>query len=882
MSKVFRYIFLLISSVFIVLSCSTEKNTFLSRNYHSLTAHYNGYFNANELLRISMTDYRSSLKEDYYSILPITPLPNETEVLNLYTPIDTAIAKCTKVIQRHSMPSFDKPEKKKEEFNRWIDENWITVGIADFYRRDYEGSLKNFMYVKKFYKNDPTLYIAELWIAKTNIEIGNYTDALFSLTILDEAIEAEKKRKEEKPGFFKKKEKIAKKDRIAKFPKKIRFDLEKTKADLALKKNNKEDAIKYLEESLKFAKKQLDKSRIHFILGQLYEATNQRELAKAHYSKVLKYTAPYEMTFSARIKRAFMGGDAKLEKELKKMLRDVKNSEFKDQIYYALADMEIQKGNIPKAKEYLTQSAFYSTTNSRQKGLAYEKLGNMSFSEKNYVVAQKYYDSCSIVINDQYPNAVGVRTKAAKLSDLVKAVETAEFEDSVQKIAKLSESDREDFVKNVIKKIKKDEENRKKMEAERLRELQANQAMAAQNNDVNGGKWYWNNPKTRSEGYDEFRKLWGNRVNEDNWRRSDKIEFTTFEETATDTLVKNDSVAKKEIDTLTVELLMTRVPLTDSAISASNERLLAALYDAGIIYKDQLMESGMAVKQFNNVLDRKMESNYNLLSSYQLYRMYHESEPAKATVQKEYILNMFPNSDYANFLRDPEYFIKKKERDAVAEKEYLVVLDRYNRGLYSPVIAKANTIISEEKENVFRSKYMLLKAMSIGQTSEHKQEIVPMLEQIIREYPKTPEEKRAIELLDILKSGVSTNELVDFTKKSIYTYDNKEHLVLVFLENDQNSNAEKLKVSNFNNEFFSRSKLKINSKIYGTDQSVIVLEVFESDEKALEYIRVFKNTRKYLLNLQKAKILVITNENLKILFETQKLEEYEDFTLEYY
>ena len=882
MSKLFRYISLIVICIFIVLSCSTEKNTFLSRNYHGLTAHYNGYFNANELLRISMTGFRATLKEDYYNILPITPLPNETEVLAMYTPIDTAIAKCTKVIQRHSMPSFDRPEKKKDEFNPWIDENWTTVGIADFYRRDYEASMKNFMYVKKFYKNDPTLYIAELWIAKTNIATGNYTEALFNLTTLDEAIEAERVRKESKPGFFKKKEKIAKKDRIAKFPKKIRFDLEKTKADLALKKNNKEDAIKYLEESLKFAKKQIDKARINFILGQLYEATNQKELAKSHYSKVLKYSAPYEMIFAARIKRAFMGGDAKLEKELKKMLRDVKNSEFKDQIYYALADMEIQKGNVPKAKEYLTKSAFYSTTNTRQKGMAYEKLGNMSFSEKNYVSAQKYYDSCSTVINDQYPNAVGIRTKASKLSDLVKAVEMSEFEDSVQKIAKLSEKDREDFVKNVIKKIKKDEEARKKMEAERLRELQANQAAASQNNDVNGGKWYWNNPKTKAEGYDEFRKLWGVRVNEDNWRRSDKIAFATFEENTTDSIVKKDTIVKKEVDTLTVEILMSRIPLTDSAVAVSNERLLSSLYDAGIIYKDQLMENSMADKQFNKVLDRKIESNYNLLSSYQLYRMYHESEPKKADIQKDYILNMFPNSDYANYLRDPDYFIKKKERDALAEKEYLVILDRYNRGLYPPVIAKANTVILDEKENIFRSKYMLLKAMSIGQTSENKQEIVPVLEQIIKEYSKSPEEQRANELLSILKSGVSINESIDFTKKSIYTFDDKEHWVIIFLEKDQNSNTEKLKVSNFNSEFFSRNKLKVSSKIFGTEQSIIVLEVFESDEKAKEYIRVFKNTKKHLTDLQKAKILPITKENLRILFEAQKLEEYEDFTLEYY
>ncbi len=340
MNKIFRYFSLLVIMCFNLLSCSTEKNALINRSYHGMTAHYNGYFNANELLRISLTTYRTDLKEDFYTILPIEPLPNETEVLGLYPSIDTAIAKCTKVIQDHSMPSNDRPTKKKVEYNPWIDENWTTVGIADYYRRDYEGALKNFQFVKKFYKNDPTLYIAELWIAKAHIAQGNYTEALFSLTLLDKAIEEEEAKKAEAKANKKNKVKkadVKKEDKIAKFPKKIKFDFEKTKADLAIKKNNKEDAIKYLESSLKFAKKKSDKARVHFILAQLYESLGKKDEAKKNYTKVLKFNAPYAMTFTARIKRAFMGGDEKLEKDLNKMLKDVKNSEFKDQIYYALA-----------------------------------------------------------------------------------------------------------------------------------------------------------------------------------------------------------------------------------------------------------------------------------------------------------------------------------------------------------------------------------------------------------------------------------------------------------------------------------------------------------------------------------------------------------------
>jgi hypothetical protein len=42
---------------------------------------------------------------------------------------------------------------------------------------------------------------------------------------------------------------------------------------------------------------------------------------------------------------------------------------------------------------------------------------------------------------ENYPNGEDIKSKAAKLSKLVTAVETANFEDSVQRIAMMSESD---------------------------------------------------------------------------------------------------------------------------------------------------------------------------------------------------------------------------------------------------------------------------------------------------------------------------------------------------------------------------------------------------------------------------------------------------------
>lgn len=876
MKKVVKLMGIVTAIVFSAVACSTEKNTFITRNYHSLNAHYNGYFNANELIEQSVRTYQTSREEDYYQLLPLNPVPDEKEVTGMYPAIDTAIVKCTKVIRDHSMPSNDQPSKKKEEHNRWIDENWTLIGQASYYRRDYEGAMKNFKFIRRFYSNDPSLFIGELWMAKTNMAMGKLTDAKFNLDNLDQAIADEEAGNLEKV----KKEGSKKLEKPAKFPKKIRFDFEKTKAELALLKGEKTQAINYLEESIKHARTsdKEGKARVHFILGQLHEEQGNRAGAADHFSKVIRGTASYKMAFNAKLKRTFLADGGKVKKDLLKMLRDQKNAEFKDQIYYALADLEIREGNIDQGKIYLTESAFYSVNNTRQKGMAYERLGDMSFSEKNYVFAQKYYDSCARVIPETYPNAEAIRNKAEKLSDLVVAVETAQFEDSVQRIAAMSESDREDFLKDLIKKIEKEEKERKEREAERLLQLQANENLFAES--PSGSKWYWNNAKTRTEGFEEFKRLWGVRENEDDWRRSDKA-ASFSDELLTD---EGDSVAVDDVaeDSLTVESLLATIPLTDSAMAISVERLMEAYYNAGSLYKDQLNEPKLAETNFNKVLDRKIENKHNLLSAYQLYTMYQANNPTGAEAMKQYIFTNYPNSDYANYMRDPDYFIKKKERDALAEESYTRVLERYNKGIYAPVIAQADQVISQEKDNVFRAKYMLLKAMCLGQRFDDKDTLVPVLNQVLAEYPGTDEAKRAQEMLDIIKNGYSANVAVDFTNKSAYSYDDRAKLTVVILPDLSWSSTDvKSRITDFHREFFSRDALKLKTKVFG-EGSIVLIDEFENEAAATKYITAYKNTRKYLLDLQKAKIMMITAENLKVLLEKQDTAEYDKFYEEYY
>lgn len=887
------YFLLLGASLLVVAACSTEKNTLLSRSYHGTTAHYNGYFNANDLLNTALTTYRSNLKENYYEVLPIMPNPSAEEVKNMYAPIDTAIAKCKKVIQRHAMPSMDHPGSKKEEHNKWIDENWITIGVANYYRRDYELANKNFEYTKRFFSTDKSAYVAQMWMARVYLEQNKFTEANFALTELEKAMNEGKddgsgkekpSSRSKKKSKSKKKKKKSKKDEDkepAPFPKKLAYDVALTRAMFCERKKDDEGEIKALELALEHARKSKNKARINFILGQLYEKTGKRDLASQRYAKVLKYNAGYEMSFNAQLKSALNAGGDKVRAKLKKMLRDTKNAEFKDQIYYTLGLMDQQEGNEPNAINDYTKSAFYSTSNKRQQGMAYEKLGDMSFYKKDYVNAQKYYDSCAKAIPEDYPGYEAIQNKASKLQSLVTAIETAYYEDSVLRIAEMPESERVVFAEKVLKQLKEEEAKRREAEAIKMEALRARQDKATSGSQ-NGNKWYWNNEKAKAEGFEEFRRQWGQRENEDDWRRSDKIVFAIKEGVA-DTIENEEEIVEQEppLDSLTAEILLAKVPLTDSAMEASRKRMMNAYYDAGIIYQEQLNEKKLAEQQFQTILDKQFESDMKLLASYQIYKLYSPDE-AMAQTQKDYILINYPTSDYAGYLRDPDYFIKKKEREKLTLNEYMGDLDKYERGLYYPVILKANNVINGQKDNPYRSKYMLLKAFAQAKMNEDKFVIIPTLDTLIAQYPKSDEAVKANELKKLITDGYSKNEPVDFSKKDIYKYNEHDKMVaLIFLDEKVNATVAKTRVADFDKEYFGKLRLNVIAKVF-KDQNVLIVKEFPDERIAADYISTYKKTRKHLLDMQKMRILFISEENLRTLFETFKLDEYQLFFDENY
>ena len=851
-----------------VFACSTEKNNFFNRKYHSTTARYNGLFNANELLRLSLITYDGSHKDDFYTFLPVNPLPNDKDVIGMYPAIDTAIAKCTKVIEDHSMPNAVDMYYKEAEYNNWIDENWITIGKALYYRRDYEKALKNFEFVKRFFIKDPSTYIAELWIAKIYIELNKYSDAKLILDGLNEIAQEQKQKKfKDFIPFLNRKKGDAAKPTMKQS---LQLEIYKAYSDLAMKRKDYEDAIDGLQLAISKTNSPREKARFNYILAQLYQYTNNSGSASHHFNKAVSASASFEIAFNARLNRALSDGSEGVKKDLKRMARDSKNAAFKDQIFYALGLVELNNNQKQEAKEYLTKSAFYSISNKRQKAMAYEKLGDISFFDKEFVPAQKYYDSCARSMPEDYPNAEIVKNKSVKLFDLVKALETAAFEDSVQRIAKLSYNDREVFLKETLIQLRKEIQDIKERDAAKLLALQSN---SLPNNNVKASKFIFNNPKLRETGFTEFKKLWGARDNEDDWRRNDKLSINTFAYSVDST----EKIAGQQTkDSLSIEKLLKDIPLNDSAFSQSQLRLIDALYTSGILFKEVLLENNLAEKQFESVLALRLFNITDLSAAFQLFRLNEQNK--KSEKYKSYILDKYPNSDAAKYFLDPDFYLKQKKNAEESQKDYLKLLEQYKLKAYQTVYNLSQSILEKDLTNTCRSEYMLLNVLAMGQLTEDKTTLIPKLNQIIEEKPQTEQAKRAKEMLEIIQLGYSKNEELDFNKKYFFEFvSDVTQYVIILLDNEDDMEDSKGTISDFTTKKFKSSKLRVSSKITLSEKSFILVQEFASISLADKFIDAYKAGFEFLDDLQDNKIYIITQENLKKLIETAKFEEYKLF-----
>jgi tetratricopeptide (TPR) repeat protein len=865
--------FALFAASLLLVACSTKKNTFASRNYHNLTSRYNGYFYAKESMKDAKDKVERSYVDDYSQVIPLWKMPNTPETKGCYPDLEKAIKKSTMVIERHAITN-----KRGEEIAgavKWIDENYIIIGIARYYKGEYMAALDIFEYVSQKYADMPTRYEALLWQAKTQLELGDYSacESLLDLVVNDKAC-----------------------------PEKLIPEIKAAYADLYAHTGNYPLAIKYLEEAIPLTKSKKQRTRFMFVLAQMHEKTNQPKKASEQYAKVISMNPTYDMLFNARLNRARLSGSdpkrrTEAKRELEKMLTDEKNNEYLDQIFYTLASIEMSVPNKNAALNYYKKSVAASVGNNQQKALSYLGIGDLYFEQPDYKNAQAYFDSTMTLLPKSYPDYNAVNEKRNSLNNLVRYLNIVSNEDSLQRIARNYGSDTAllyPFIDKLIAKVK-EEEKRKKEELENRIGGGNNPVVGGGNNQGGGnnnqpgGAWYFYNPSAVSFGINEFTRKFGSRKSEDNWRRANKESIIVEEEEggsgSTTQGGKKDDKKNPENDNTARAFYIKNLPLTVEAVTKSNESIADALYNLGSIYKEQLRNNTKSIDAFESLCSRFPAHKYSAPSHFQLYRLYQAaSNTAKANEHRDYILKYFPDSEYAEIIKNPNYEVNLLASRDKVNKYYTETYSLYTAGRYTEVISNCAYADTAFGKNDLAPKFDFIRALSLGRT-QGTPAMEKALTQIIIKHPKDPIKDEAQKLLDLINKqrGGNTTQKVDSVVSVAPTFiDNAEteFQFVVFIKTGQgNLNAFKNALSDFNTQNFASEGLGIQALVYDAKLQMVVVKKFTSQTKALAYYNLLKTHPEVFAEIPKAsyEVMLISTQNLATVLRDKSLDDYRKF-----
>ena len=848
-------------------ACSTEKNTPLSVAFHNMTAHYNIQFNGSESYLKGLRKIEDAHEDNYTEILPVYIVPDENAAGTVAPDMERTQKKAMKVIELHSIKVKREYKKgdltqkqrdylKKNEYNKWVDDAYMLIGQTYFYQRNYSLSLETFRFVLREFENEPVTVEAKLWMAKANIEEQEFGEALNILNDIDTRRKVDEKVKSQINAVF---------------------------AQYFIYQNEYENAIKRLKKALKKPGGKTNKMRYTFILAQLYQKTGNNGKAYNMYEKVIKMNPPYEMTFNAKINMAgtFEKGNESgddILSQLYKMLKDDKNLDFRDQIYYAIGDIYLKEGDKTNAIENYKFSAGYSVDNNRQKARTYIALADLYYEQPSYIDAQAYYDSAFTIIDTDYKDYDIIEAKSKNLNELVESIKAVKLQDSLQYLASLSIDDRMNVIDEIIAGVEAKEREEQLAEQQRLQDMQLNQINNLNNTAANRtNAWYFYNPTAKSYGQKEFRTTWGQRKLEDNWRRKNK-KISVHDQLAYGEGNTKTEEKDKELNNKSREYYMQNIPLTDSAMEASNEIIKEALVNIGLIYRNQFNETELSIEAFLDLIRRYPNDNITLNAYYNLYLIYKESDPAKSNMYKNTIINRFPNSNFAKVLTDPNYFKEIEKQEKESQVFYEKTFNLFKQERYNEVINNANYALNRYKDVDLIPKFKYLRTLSIGKTSD-----AGSFRKALNEFINEPENgdliksaNKILSYLDNQNPEVKNEQETEIAYDLYSTELEKEYFLIISLPIRENLNQLAFNIINFNLDNFDKQNLSVNQVDFDGNLKLVKIDMFKDLDAAMKYYNTISSDQSVFkeVNANEANIFVISAGNYNTLIKDKTLSRY--------
>lgn len=656
-----------------VVGCSTEKNTSQSRWWHSFNARYNTYYNGTLAYIDASLEKEKGNQDNFTEMIPMYSVGNKKSRELGKGNYDKAIEKCEKAIKLHSItrrPEWNKSRRKTEkdiewlsrkEYNPFLWKAWMLMGRSQFYKGAFDEAASTFAYMSRIYATQPAIYgRARAWLAKCYVEQEWLYDAEDVIRNMNRDSIHWRAQKE--------------------------WDF--TMADYYIHTAEYDKAVPYLKKSIKHEMRKVQRARLCFLLGQVYAALGDNAAAYKAFRSVVAKNPPYQMEFNARIAMTEVMGATQAKKmvgSLKRMAASDKNKDYLDQVYYAIGNIYMAQRDTANAIANYEKGAMKATRAGIEKGVLLLKLGDIYWQKEKFADARRCYGEAIGLLDKERDDYEQLSTRSKVLDELVPFTDAVYLQDSLQALAKMDEKQRNEAIDRVITALKKKEKE------ERDRQAEANAQQTLQRNGGNsnsntatrpntttpqGGRqdatWYFYSAMAVQQGKQTFERQWGKRENVDNWQRinktvvaglggTDEAELTeeqrdsiTQAEAVQDSLEQvNDSAQN---DPHKREYYLAQIPFTEEQVAASNVIIMDGLYNSGVIFKDKLDNLDLSEKALRRLEDKFPDFEHNDDLYYHMFLLYSrmgQHDMAASYVEK--LRTTFPESQWTTLLTDP-YF----------------------------------------------------------------------------------------------------------------------------------------------------------------------------------------------------------------------------------
>lgn len=752
----------------IILACSPRKDGFVNRRYQGFTTQYNVLFNGQEALKSELTNREKSYKDNFYApyikLLTYEEQVSASAMDNLgFTPntegvppsdffrddapdnssgntgntagaLQVAEIKALKAIEKHSM-LFNGKEKNKKIFDAYL-----LLAKARLFQGKALEALDAINIMKKNFAKDKRLNLVKIYEAYAYGKMKDYYQADENFRDLKE----EKLRKSEKKllsVFY---------------------------SEMLLEAGKKEEAITELEEAYQFNKNKKLRSRIAFLRGQILASLGENEKARESFVTAYKNARDFEFEVKSQIEiaKTFNGKDDEYEGAKKYLDNISKKGTYasrKNEFYYALGLMANKAGKKDEAQDYFKKSVKEKISDSQIRGLAYYEIGKKHFDENDYLSAGVYYDSAYAAMN--YPPAKeNLKSLTENIKQVSKNYYLIKKNDSILNLTKMSNDERIAYFNKHIETLKtkeaKKELERKKTEKEKNNKFETTDFALLNGTDNNsfldftGGSksFYFANQSTISKGESAFKQIWGNRASTDNWRTSTKQ--NSIEDLKNEALGINSAPNPRRYEP---DFYIEKIPTKTEELAALKKDRDTASLGLGRMYDNYFSNIPLATKTLYDLVDSKTDEDTEQQALYHIFSMNYEKNPKDAERAKQLILEKYPYTSIAEFVKNP----KKAEftsSNTDVQKKYIDAYKLYEEGKYEDSRKLIEEAIQQFPKDVLIPKFTLLQAFNTAKTAG-KEIMILQLEQIMLNYPKTPEGIKAKEMLQFLKSDLKVEQL---------------------------------------------------------------------------------------------------------------------------